>query len=176
MERFPKPLVGGEPETDEEQRLRLLELVQKYLQDTFGVSLKDNATADVGKETVTPEDFSFPAAPELPELPDVPHAAFPVREIFEGVRKKGTVTHAPHVRTQEEINRDLERLGISIQVLLTEEDRVRTEVDAWLDRNQMTPRTALICVEEIARALRERQVAVEDREVREHLWKKMPRK
>jgi len=169
--KFPEPLIGGDLGSEEEQRLRLLELVQKYFRDTFGVSLEDDATADVGKETVTPEEFSFPAAPELPELPRV---VFPVPKKIEGDRKKNTVAPAPHVRTQEEINRDLERLGFSIQILQTEEDRVRAEVDAWLDANQMTPRTALICVEEIVRALRDKQVAVEDREVRKHLLNKMP--
>lgn len=90
--------------------------------------------------------------------------------------KKMAVLGDLHPRSQEEINRDLERVGLSFQFLMSEKDRLGAEIDAWLAFNKMTPRTALNYVEELVSKLREEQVEASEPEVRKYLWERTPRR
>ncbi len=176
-------LIGGKPETDEQQRLRLLELVWKHLEERFGTTSPQNeATVEVRGTPGMPSDksdpkesagFSFSAIPELPEVsPANDSGEVPSSES----RLKVMPLHGPRMRTQEDINRDLERLGLSIQNLASEKSRLEAEIDTWLIDNSMTPRTAQIYVEELVVDLRRKQIKVSAPEVRKHLWDKVRRR
>lgn len=164
-------LIGGDLGSEEYQRLRMLELVVLFLKEHLGVSLQEeDSTAEVqeaGNDAPEREVFVFPDTPHLPEIPL--SKVLPERTYEEALRKKA-VLGGIHPRSEEDIRRDLERIGLSISGLMTEKERVRAEIGTWLVDNSMTPRTALIYVEEIVRKLRERQVAASESDVRTHLF------
>ncbi len=177
---MPKPqefLIGGEPETEEEQRLRFLELVLAYFQERFGTPDEDETAETLEQKEGVPleepeqpgiEQFSFSSM----DLPEVSLEGLSSEQASDENPKNIAGFNGPRPRTQEEINRDLERLGLSVQIFVSEKDRLNAEIDTWLAFNRMAPRTALNYVEELVRELREKQVDASEPEVRKHLWER----